>query len=126
MGGLFGKKKQTIGYKYYMGIHMVLCQAPVNYISKIYVDDKVLDYTREKISAFEELGKILRDGQTVTVDNEGLFGGDSSEGGIAGDLTVYTDGMDPAHGQPDPYLVEKLGDGNVPQYLGVVSVILKQ
>ena len=104
---------------------MVLCQAPVNYISKIYVDDKVLDYTREKIAAFEELGKILIDGQTVTVDNEGLFGGDNSEGGIAGDLTVYTDGMDPVFGNPDPYLVEKLGDGNVPQYLGVVSVILK-
>lgn len=36
-----GSKKQVVGYKYHLGVHMVLCHGPVDAIREIRVDDKL-------------------------------------------------------------------------------------
>ncbi len=33
-------KKQTVGYKYYLGMHMILCHGPIDKITRITVDNK--------------------------------------------------------------------------------------
>lgn len=40
MGFFGGSKKQTIGYKYFLGMHMVLCHGPIDSISQIWVGEK--------------------------------------------------------------------------------------
>ena len=39
MGGK--KKKVTIGYKYFMGLHMGICRGPIDALRQIRVGDKV-------------------------------------------------------------------------------------
>jgi hypothetical protein len=38
--GLFSSKKQTVGYYYYMGVHMGLCRGPIDELAEIRVGDK--------------------------------------------------------------------------------------
>lgn len=104
-----GGKKQTVGYKYYAGMHMVLCHGPIDNISRISVDEK-------------ELWAGNSAGGAITVNKPDLFGGDSREGGISGTLDFMT-----GHGAqlPNSYLVSRLGS-LVPAFRGVVSVVLRQ
>lgn len=107
MGG--GSKKQTVGYKYYLGEHMVLCHGPIDYITQIEVDEKVL-YAGEFT------------GGSLTIDQENLFGGESREGGIKGTLNIL---MGTTAQVQNDYLVAQLG-ADVPAYRGVVSAVLRQ
>ncbi len=70
------KKSVTIGYKYYMGIHMGVCRGPIDELVEIQVGDR---------SAWK--GSITENG-TFTINNPNLFGGDKSEGGIVGSVEV--------------------------------------
>lgn len=80
------RKKTTIGYKYYMGLHMGLCRGPVDAIRQIRVGDKVA-WT----------GTVASN-TTIHIDKPDLFGGSEQEGGIVGDLTTLMGGRDqPRH-----------------------------
>lgn len=107
MGG--SSKKVTVGYKYYLGMHMILCHGPVDRILRIRVDGK---------DAW--LGD--RNSGSIYVNNPDLFGGESREGGIQGTVDFEPGG--PAQGQ-NSYLVSKLGS-MVPAYRGVVGAVLRQ
>lgn len=107
MGG--SSKKVTVGYKYYLGMHMILCHGPVDRILRIRVDGK---------NAW--LGD--RNSGSIYVNKPDLFGGESREGGIQGTVDFEPGG--PAQGQ-NSYLVSKLGS-MVPAYRGVVGVVLRQ
>lgn len=110
LSSLFGgKKKQTIGHKYYVGMHMVLCHGRVDAMSAIIVGGKEL--WRDKIDSND----------TLTFDKPELFGGERSEGGIVGDLDVMFGG---ASQTTNPYLENTAGA--VPAFRGVLSVVLKQ
>jgi len=102
-------KKVTVGYKYYLGMHMILCHGPVDRILRIRVDGK---------DAW--LGD--RNSGSIYVDNPDLFGGESREGGIQGTVDFEPGG--PAQGQ-NSYLLSKLGS-LIPAYRGVVGVVLRQ
>ena len=80
MGGK--KKKTTIGYKYYMGLHMGLCRGPVDAIWQIRVGDKVAWTGRISTNA------------SIRINQPNLFGGEEQEGGIDGTLDVLM-------GEPD-------------------------
>lgn len=71
-----GKKKPTIGYRYYMSIHMGGCRGPVDELLAIQVGGKTA-WT----------GSMTASGST-SIDQPNLFGGDKGEGGIVGSLTV--------------------------------------
>lgn len=104
-----GSKKQTIGYKYYLGIHMILCHGPIDSITKISIDKKTawLGYST---------------GGQITINKPSLFGGDEKEGGISGTLDIEMGG--PSQVQ-NSYLTSVLG-AIIPAYRKVAGVVLRK
>ncbi|QJD54461.1 tail protein [Sphingomonas phage Lucius] len=107
MGGK--SKKQTVGYKYYLGMHLALCHGPIDAITRLRVDDR-------------DAWTGKNTGGTINVNAADLFGGEKREGGVSGSIDVAMGG--PAQGQ-NSYLVSKLG-ALIPAYRGVVGLIFKQ
>ena len=107
MGG--SSKKVTVGYKYYLGMHMVICHGPIDKITKIEFDDKVA-WTGNAT------------GGQITINSPNLFGGESREGGVSGSVSIDMGGNTQT---PNSYLVSKLG-ALVPGFRGVVSVVFRQ
>lgn len=107
MGGK--SKKQTIGYKYFLGMHQVLCQGPIDKITRITVDDRVA-WTGSST------------GGPITINKPELFGGESREGGVSGTIDIEMGG--PSQNQ-NSYLVQKLGS-LIPAYRGVVGAVFRQ
>jgi hypothetical protein len=104
MGG--GSKKQTVGYRYYLGMHMVLCHGPVDTIREILIGDK---------SAWEGVAE-----DRVTIDKPSLFGGDDGEGGVVGDVDILWGG--PTQAQND-YLIAKVGGSQTAAVVPTDSLI---
>jgi hypothetical protein len=98
----------TYGYRYNLGMQMVLCHGPIDKITRIQVDDK---------DAW--VGNTT--GGVIQINSDSMFGGNSKEGGISGAVSIAMGG--PTQAQ-DSYLLTKLGP-TVPHYRGVVSVILR-
>ncbi|MDR2365111.1 MAG: hypothetical protein LBD68_04550 [Zoogloeaceae bacterium] len=100
-----GSKKVTIGYRYYMGIHMALARGPLDEIREITVGDK---------SAWRGSAS---GNQSIYINEPDLFGGEKKEGGIQGTLAVLMGAPDqPRHSG----LANMLG-GLVPAFRGVAS-----
>lgn len=100
-------KPQTIGYRYFMGIHMGLCRGPINEIREI----KVGDRTAWKGSAVGQA--------RWQIQASGLFGGDQGEGGIYGTIDM----MLGTETQPvNPRLKRMLGSALVPAFRGVTTL----
>lgn len=98
-------KNQTIGYKYYMGIHMGVGRGPIDEMCEIQVGDR---------QAW--LGSVTEN-QNITINKPDLFGGTKSEGGIDGTLDVMMGGDDQI---ASPRLHAMLA-GPQPQFRGVVT-----
>lgn len=75
--GLFGSKKTTTGYKYYMGIHMGICRG---------IDQLIEVKVGEKTAWTGTVGGSLV--SSINIRQSNLFGGDKGEGGIDGTLTL--------------------------------------
>lgn len=124
MGG--SSKKQTVGYKYHLGMHMILCHGPIDKLTRIAVDE------REAWSGSNRGGRI-------NIAADGLFGGESREGGVSGALDFETGHA--AQGVND-YLQSRIGartfkllgititiPGNeafIPSFRGVAGVVLRR
>lgn len=106
MGG--SSKHQTVGYRYYVGMHMVLCKGPIDYVKRITVDDRV---------AWQ--GKTAAG--PLYINEPELFGGEAREGGVTGDVDIEFGGT--AQTQ-NSYLLAQLGD-YVPAFRGVVAAVLR-
>jgi len=105
-----GKSKSvTVGYKYYVGQHHVLCHGPIDNISRILVDERIAWYGTQT-------------GGQINVQAAELFGGESREGGVSGLVDIEMGA--PSQGQ-NSYLVSQLGS-DVPGYRGVVGAVLRQ
>ncbi len=80
-GGKGGKDKcVTIGYSYYMGLHIGVCRGPV-----------------DELVAIEAGGKVawtgsIKDNASTYIDAPNLFGGRKKEGGLRGPLTILMGG----------------------------------
>lgn len=107
MGG--SSKKVTVGYKYYLGMHMILCHGPVDKLIRIFVDK------RAAWSGASTGGQL-----NINADN--LFGGESREGGVSGTVDFETGGPSQTK---NSYLQSKLG-ADVPAFRGVVGLVLRQ
>lgn len=113
------KKSQTVGYRYFVGVHFVLCHGPIDRILQIKVDDKVLWTPLHDQQGVGQIGGY----ETITVDAPGLFGGEDREGGVSGELDVgFGDRTQGKNG----YLQQVLQGKLLPAYRGVVSVILRK
>lgn len=102
-------KKVTVGYKYFLGLHAILCHGPVDKVTRIDVD---------KRTAWSGTSA----GGIITVDAPTLFGGDSSEGGVSGAVDIAMGG--PAQAA-NGYLSANLG-ADIPAYRGVVGAVLRK
>lgn len=107
MGG--SSKAVTVGYKYYLGMHMIQVHGEIDAVLRISVDD------REAWSGSVSNGSIY-------INQPDLFGGESREGGIVGQVDVVPGSQ--SQGQ-NSYLIEQLGS-TVPAFRGVAALILRQ
>lgn len=107
MGG--SSKKQTVGYKYYLGIHMVLCHGPVDAVTRIEVAERTA-------------WSGTNTGGTININAPNLFGGEEREGGIQGPVDMEFGA--PSQGR-NSYLQGRLGS-DIPAYRGVLAAVLRQ
>lgn len=97
-----------VGYAYKFGMQFGLCQGNADSITQIKVADRLL---------FDG----LHEGGTLVINEPGLFGGLDGEGGVYGDLVMYS-GLPT---QPaSPYLIQHLGP-DIPAFRGLTTVILE-
>lgn len=108
MGG--SSEKVTVGYKYYVGMHMALCHGPVDKLVRIRVGG-------EKAWVGNNTGGAL------TIDKPDLFGGEKREGGVSGQVDIEMGS--PTQGQ-NSYLAAKLGTDLLPAFRGVCCAVLRQ
>jgi hypothetical protein len=114
MGG-GGSRTQTIGYKYLMGIHMIVCHGPIDSIEDIYAGERSLLPTG--------VSYIFDGNETVRyIDKPNLFGGAEQEGGVQGYLDIMFGDM--TQGQ-NAYLAS-VGLSPLPAFRGVVSLVGRQ
>lgn len=104
-----GSKKQTVGYRYRMGLHMGLCYGPVDGVLDIRVGDR---------AAWS--GNVTASAQ-VSIDAPKLFGGDEKEGGVQGALDIE---MGEDTQTANDYLVAKIGAGR-PAYRGILGMVFR-
>lgn len=107
MGG--SSKKVTVGYKYYVGMHLILCHGVADKLIRIRVDERTA-----------WIGENT--GGSLSINKPSLFGGESREGGISGTVDFQT-GLKTQ--TANSYLVSKLGS-LVPAFRGVVGIVLRQ
>ena len=105
-----GKKKQTVGYRYFLGMHLALAHGPLEKIIGIYADEK------------EAWTGIVSGNEDIFIDKPNLFGGEDKEGGLRGTMSFA---MGAPSQQQDPYLVSRTGDKFLPAYRGVSCAIAK-
>lgn len=103
------RKTVTSGYKIRLGFHLGWMHGVPDKLIKLSADDRTL------------WAGAAEDEQTLTVDKEGLFGGDTREGGMAG----------PVHYQPgkpdqtaNAYLLSAMS-AECPGYRGIVGTVFE-
>ncbi|MBB3103808.1 phage tail protein [Azomonas macrocytogenes] len=96
----------TIGYKYFMGIHMGIGRGPMNALVAIQADGK------------EVFSGSVTSSQRITINKPKLFGGDKKEGGIKGTLDV----MMGESAQVAPSLLASMLGGAVPGFRGMMTL----
>jgi hypothetical protein len=112
------KVEYTVGYRYYLGIHMVLCHGAVN-VKALKIGDKDVPFWRyDWYYPYTQTGKCH-------IEQYNLFGGEDGEGGIHGDFFILSDGLEP-DSEAEQYLARVTHISPLPGYKGVTSILLKQ
>lgn len=117
MGGSLKGGSVTVGYRYFMTIHMGLCRGPIDEVVEIKVGDKTAWPKAEGSSGAAD--SPITDDRVTSINAGELFGGDKKEGGVKGTLTVC---MGKAT-QVFPAWVKALIGGNVPDFRGVCTMV---
>lgn len=112
-----GGKTYTVGHKYYIGMQMGLCSGPIDAVEDIIIGGKSL-----KVAGVAFPRTFSESGALISVNLPNLFGGEESEGGIAGDIAFYF-GSRTQTG--DSYLASKLGKV-VPGYRDLCYAVLRK
>ncbi len=127
---LFGSKKQTVGHRYLMSLHMGLCMT-MDELVEIKVGDRIAwGKNAPAPSINSKLGFSYRTSTITTTYNStnnenhlriyqpNLFNGDEGEGGIDGTLIIMKGASDQ---RPLPQL-QQMYNSPVPAYRGVVTM----
>lgn len=108
--GLFGSKKTTVGYRYYMGVQLGICHGPDVMLREIKFGDDVA-------------WSGLSSGGPIAIDKPSLFGGDTNgSGGVSGTLRFYPGSWIQTS---NAYLVGKAGSDLVSAIRGVSYCVLE-
>lgn len=111
--GLFSSKKQTTGYKYYVGLNLAVCLGPGFVFKRLWA------------GKHELWNDCLFDTEcyhVASVNQPNLFGGEEKNGGFVGDIGLYCGDYDQAQ---DPYLISKI-DADVPAYVGIAHMVFRK
>lgn len=116
MGGR--KKSQTVGYRYRIGLHLVLCQGPVDMVQEIKIGDR---------TAWGDANRLMTPipwfvPGRVSINKPSLFGGDEREGGVVGEIDIMNGEATQAR---NDYLVSRLGSA-IPAFRGVLSLVARK
>lgn len=115
---LSGPSNVTIGYKYYLGLHLIYCQGPVVSFGPLYADKKqLIDWTIRIDDPLVSNGTL-----NTLIFAENIFGGLKKQGGVVGGLDVNYGGSDMLQ---NFYLLQQEGftAQNTPAYRGLMSLI---
>jgi len=115
--GLFSSENVTVGYKYYLGIDLMLCRGEFDVantgLRRIWVDDEIL---RPLSAGWIQSG-------TVSFNSPSFFGSDS--GGIVGSATLFAGSA----GQAQSSYMAGVSDIDatlLPNYRGTAHLVLEQ
>lgn len=100
---------QTIGFKYFLGMHMGFCLGPIDNFQKIEAGDK------------EAWTGLAEENQPINVWRQDMFGGDKREGGLLGDVDLMFGEEDQA---PNAYLDNRI-DGPMPAFRGIAGLVFR-
>lgn len=129
--GLFGSKKQTVGHRYLMSLHMGLCMT-MDELVEIKVGDrlawgenvtvprikKMFGLTVRRQEIIQNTYQAELNQNQIRIYQPNLFKGDDGEGGIDGTLIIMKGASDQA---PLPQL-QQMYNSPVPAYRGVVTL----
>ena len=107
-----GSSSQTIGFRYFMGLHMAISHGPVDSVNTVYVGEREVFSLDWPISA----------NATTLLQGAELFGGDEKEGGIWGLLDLEFGGPTQL---PNAYLETQFGAGITPAFRGVTCAVFR-
>jgi len=108
------RKKQIVGYRYYMGMHLVLCHGPVDDIIELRMQGRT--FWSGSVAGFNS--------NRLQISRPNLFGGEKREGGISGAIDVL---LGEATQTPNDYLQSRMaGGGTTPAFRGVVGLVLRK
>lgn len=125
-------KKQTIGYRYFMGLHFGLCHGPVDAFMEVRGGDRTAwkgsgytvstdEFGNEVITpSGDAVGEVTASGR-IYINAPNLWGGEKKEGGIVGAADVM---MGEATQAANDYLASKIG-GPMPAFRGLCSLVFR-
>lgn len=105
-----GSKEQTVGFRYFMGLHFGICAGPVDALIEIRAGDRTAWQGNQTTSG------------GIVINSPELFGGDEKEGGLQGSADVM---MGEASQAPNAYLTAQQGDPQ-PAYRGILGLVFRQ
>lgn len=112
--GWFSSTSVTVGYRYYIGIHALLCYGPIDRFVWWEVNDKVL--WEGSVSPTSD------DGNTIYIDDWFFFGPRGEGGGYRGTLRIY--GGHPTQ-NPSSYLIDNVSP-DIPAYVDIAHIVWEQ
>jgi hypothetical protein len=119
-----GSGSQTVGYRYHLGMHLVLCHGPLDKVTALRVGDKDLPTDAVAATIKQPVASVAlpaTGSQRLHFNSPNLFGGEDREGGITGYADLAFGGPSQT---PNDYLSAKIA-GPVPAYRGLMSLILR-
>lgn len=102
-------KTQTVGYRYFMGLHMGLCHGPIDALLEIRAGDRTAWSGTQSASG------------SISINAPDLFGGEAREGGLQGTLDVM---MGESTQAANAYLTAQQGTPQ-PAYRGILGLVYR-
>lgn len=87
--GLFSGSRETIGFKYHVGVQGALCRGPIDNVHGVWIGEDQL-FNSESNTTYDADGKF-----DVTIDKPDLFGGEKLGGGGFQGVFEFFQGDDP-------------------------------
>ncbi len=111
--GMFSRKRITVGFRYFIGMDLLLAYGPVDRIVQLEISDK--DISIPIITPTPT-------GATLSITSPNLLGGKEKGGGIVGTFKIYDGSINQIQ---DPYLQGVLGL-DIPAYVNISHAVWEQ
>lgn len=112
--GWFSSESVIVAFRYYIGIHLLLCYGPLDRFLWFEANDMVLWE--------DEVSPTSNNGNDIYIDEPEFFGPEGEGGGITGTLRVYG-GL--PNQNPDPYLEDAVSS-DMPAYVDIAHLVWEQ